>query len=158
MNISKSPLSPHLLNGTPNYHQNVNTNTSEANRNSCETNKNVPKPEHQQSRTRNKKQTFVGNLSNDLHVKYLEELFGLATGYLIENCSITMPITRKTGKKNKAIAFILSPGQVHNELLKLNPLSANPTKWSNTLKQFNSTRDHVHSKKKKWTTTAKTVS
>ena len=123
------------MNGTPNYHQNVNTNTFEANRNSCETNKNVPKPEHQQSRTRNKKQSFVGNLSDDLNVKYLKELFGLATWYLIGNCSITMPINRKT-EKNKGIVFILSSGQVHNEFLKINPLSANPTKWSNKLKQF----------------------
>ena len=33
INNSKSPLSPHFLNGTPNCNQNVNTNTSEVNRN-----------------------------------------------------------------------------------------------------------------------------
>ena len=43
---SKSPSSLRLLNGTPNYHQNVNTNTSEANKNSCDTNKNIPEPEN----------------------------------------------------------------------------------------------------------------
>ena len=52
MNVSKSPPSTHLLNGTPNYHQNVNTNTFEANRNSCETNRmylnqNINKVEHE---------------------------------------------------------------------------------------------------------------
>ena len=77
----------------------------------------------------------MGNLSDDLNVKYLKELFDLATRYLIENCSITMPVNRKT-EKNKGIVFILPSGQVHNEFLKINPLSANPTKWSNTLKQF----------------------
>ena len=35
MHNSKSPSSPHLLNGTPNYHQDVNTNTSVDNKNSC---------------------------------------------------------------------------------------------------------------------------
>ena len=39
INCSKSPSSQHLLNGTSNYHQNVNTNASEANKNSCETNR-----------------------------------------------------------------------------------------------------------------------
>ena len=39
INCSKSPSSQHLLNGTSNYHQNVSTNTSEANKNSCETNR-----------------------------------------------------------------------------------------------------------------------
>ena len=36
MNSSNSPSSPHLLNGTPNFHQDVNTNTPGANKNSCE--------------------------------------------------------------------------------------------------------------------------
>ena len=49
MNSSKPPSSPHLLNKTPNYHQDVNTNTSEANKNSCETKKNTPEPENVQS-------------------------------------------------------------------------------------------------------------
>ena len=47
MSSSKSPSLPHLLNGTPTYHQDVNTNTSGANKNSCETNKNIPEPENQ---------------------------------------------------------------------------------------------------------------
>ena len=62
----------------------------------------------------------MGNINNDLNIKDLIELFGLeTTKYLKENCSITMPINRKTGK-NKGIAFVLSPDHVHNELLKLN--------------------------------------
>ena len=77
VNSLKSPSSPHLLNGTTNYHQNVNKNTFEANKNSCETNKNIPEPENQQRQTRNKKETFVGNLNNDLKIKDLKELFGL---------------------------------------------------------------------------------
>ena len=71
VNSLKSPSSPHLLNGTTNYHQNVNKNTFEANKNSCETNKNIPEPENQQRQTRNKKETFVGNLNNDLNIKDL---------------------------------------------------------------------------------------
>ena len=46
MNNSKSPSSLHLLNGTPNYHQDVNTNTPGANKNSSETKKNIPEPEN----------------------------------------------------------------------------------------------------------------
>ena len=76
-NSSKSPSSAHLLNGTPKYHQNVNTNTSEVNNNLCETNKNIPQSENQQCQSQNKKQTFVGNLNNDLNIKDLRELFGL---------------------------------------------------------------------------------
>ena len=72
INISKSPSSPHLLNGIPNYHQNVDKNTSEANKNSFETNKNIPELENQQSQTGNKKQTFVGNLNNELNIKDLK--------------------------------------------------------------------------------------
>ena len=90
MNSSKSPSSPHLLNGTPTYHPDVNTNTSGANNNSCKTNKNIPEPENLQGQTRSKKQAFVGNLNNDLNIKDLKELFGLeTTKYLKENCSIT---------------------------------------------------------------------
>ena len=48
MSSSKSLSSPHLLNGPPIYHRNVNTNTSGANKNSCETNKNIPEPENLQ--------------------------------------------------------------------------------------------------------------
>ena len=89
MNRSTSPLTPNLLNGTPNYHQNVNTNTFEANKNSCETNKVIHEPENQQNQTRNKKQKFVGNLNNDLNIKDLKQLFNLETNkYLKENCSI----------------------------------------------------------------------
>ena len=77
MNSSNLPSSPHLLNRTPNYHQNVNKNTSKANKNSSETNKNISEPEYQWSQTQNKKQTFVGNLKNDLNIKDLKELFGL---------------------------------------------------------------------------------
>ena len=122
MNSSKSPSLPHLLNGTPNYHQDANTNKSGANKNSCETNKNIPEPENLQSQTRNKKQTFVGNLNIDLNIKDLKELFGFeTTKYLKENCSISMPINRKIGK-NKGIAFLLSPDHVHKELLKLNSI------------------------------------
>ena len=69
MNRSKSSSSPHLLNGTPTYHQDVNTNISGANKNSCETNKNIPEPENLQSQTRNKKHTFVENLNNGLNIK-----------------------------------------------------------------------------------------
>ena len=120
MNSSKSPSSPHLLNRTPNYHQDVKTNTSGAIKNSYEINKNVPKPKNLQSQTRNKKQTNVGNRNNDLNIKDLTKLSGLeTTKYLKENCSITMSINRKTAK-NKGIAFVLSPDHVHNELLKLN--------------------------------------
>ena len=120
MNSSKSPSSLHLLNGTPNYYQNFNTNTSRANNYSCKTNKNIAEPEKLQSQTRNKKQKVMRNLNNDLNMKDLKELFDLeATKYLKENCSITMPTNRKTGK-NKSIAFVLSPDRVHNELLKLN--------------------------------------
>ena len=120
MNSSKSLSSLHLLNGPPIYHRNVNTNTSGANKNSCETNKNIPEPENLQSQTQNKKQAFVGNLKNDLNIKDLKDLFSLkTTKYLKENCSIPMPINRKTGK-NKGIAFVLSPDHVHDELLKLN--------------------------------------
>ena len=54
-------------------------NTSEANKNLCETNKNIREPENVQGQTRNKKQTFVGNLNNDLNMKDLKELFGLET-------------------------------------------------------------------------------
>ena len=106
------------MNGTPNYHHDVNTNTSGGNKNSCETN-NIPEPDNLLSQTRNKKQTFAGNLNNDLNIKDLKRLFGLeTTKYLKENCSITMPINRKTGKKH--IAIVLSPDHVHDELLKLN--------------------------------------
>ena len=120
MNSSKSPSSLHLLNGIPTYHQDVNTNTSGANKNSCETNKNIPEPENLQSQTQNKKHAFVANLNNDLNIKDLQELFILeTTKYLKENCSITMPTNKKTGK-NKGIAFVLSPDHVHNEFLKLN--------------------------------------
>ena len=65
------------MNGAPKYHQNVNTNTSEVNNNLCETNKNIPQSENQQCQSQNKKQTFVGNLNNDLNIKDLRELFGL---------------------------------------------------------------------------------
>ena len=41
INSSKSTSSPHLLNWTPNYHQNVNTNPTEANKTSCETDINL---------------------------------------------------------------------------------------------------------------------
>ena len=84
MNSSKSPSLPHLLNGTPNYHQDTNTNKSGANKNSCETNKNIPEPENLQSQTRNKKQTFVGNLNIDLNIKDLKELFGFETTKISE--------------------------------------------------------------------------
>ena len=115
INSSKSSPPPHLLNRTPKYHHNVNTNTSGVNKNSCETNKNIPEPENQQSQRRNNKQTFV---DNDLNIKNLKELFSLeTTKYLKENCSITMSINSKTGKN---IAFVLSPDHVHDELLKLN--------------------------------------
>ena len=46
MNSPKLPSSPYLLNGTPNYHQNVSTNTSGVNKNSGETMKNIPEPEN----------------------------------------------------------------------------------------------------------------
>ena len=119
MNSSKPPSSPHLLNETPNCHQDVNTKKSGANKNSCETKKNIADPENVQSQTRNKKQTFVGNLNNQLNIKVLKKLFGLGTTkYLKENCSITMLLNRKTGK-NKGIAFVLSPDHVQNQLLKL---------------------------------------
>ena len=59
MNNSKPPSSPHLLNGTPQYHQDINKNTSETYKNSCETNTNTTEPESHQNQTRNKKQTFV---------------------------------------------------------------------------------------------------
>ena len=124
MNSSKSPSSPHLLNRTPTYHQDVNTNTSGANKNSCETIKNIPEPENLQSQIRNKKQEFVENLNNGLNIKDLNELFGLeTTNYLKENCSTTMHINRKTGK-NKGIAFVFSSEYAHNELLKLLNLMA----------------------------------
>ena len=113
INISKSPSSPHLLNGIPNYHQNVDKNTSEANKNSFKTNKNIPELENQQSQTGNKKQTFVGNLNNELNIKDLK------TNYLKKNYIIIMPINRKT-EKNNGIAFMLSLDHIHNELLKLN--------------------------------------
>ena len=120
MNSSKSLSSPHLLNGRPTYHQDVNTNTSGANKNSCKTNENIPEPENLQSQTRNKKEAFVGNLNNDLNIKDLKELFSLeTTKYLKENCSITMPLNRKT-VKNKDIVFVLSPDIDHIELFKLN--------------------------------------
>ena len=83
------------MNETSNYHQDVNTNASGAKKNLCETNKNIPEPKNLQSQTRNKKQTFVGHLNNDLSIKDLKELFELeTTKYLKENCNITMPINR----------------------------------------------------------------
>ena len=74
MNTSNSPSYPHLLNGTRNCHHNVhvNTNTSGANKNSCETNTNIPELEKIQSQTQNKKQKFVGSLNNNLNIKYLK--------------------------------------------------------------------------------------
>ena len=54
----------------------------------------------------------------------LKELFGLKTAkYLKENCSIVMPINRKT-RKNKSIAFMLSPEHIHYELLNLMALNS----------------------------------
>ena len=92
MNSSKPPSSSNLLNGTPNYHQDIKTNISGANKNSCEKNKNISEPKNLQSQIWNKKQAFVRNLNNDLNIKYLTELLGLETAkYLKENCSITMP-------------------------------------------------------------------
>ena len=67
------------MNGTPNYHQDVNPNTSGMNKNPCEMNKNMPEPENLQSQTRNKKQTFVGNLHKDLNIKDIKDLFDLET-------------------------------------------------------------------------------
>ena len=109
MNSSNSPWSSHLLNGTPNYHHDVNMNTSGGNKNSCETN-NIPEPDNLRSQTRNKKQTFAGNLNNDLNIKDLKRLFGLeTTKYLKENCSITMPINLKTGKKTYCNRVVSRP-------------------------------------------------
>ena len=51
-NSSKSPSSPHLLDGTPTYHQDINMNTSGTKKNSCKTNKNIPEPEKLQTQTR----------------------------------------------------------------------------------------------------------
>ena len=109
MNTSKSPSTPHLLKGTRNYHHDVNTNTSGANKNSYETKKNIPELEKIQSQTQNKKQKFVGNLNNNLNIKDLKELYGVETiKYLNKNYSIIKPINWKTGK-NKGIASVLSP-------------------------------------------------
>ena len=74
---------PHSLNGTPNYHQDVKTNTSGANKNSWETNKNIPEPENLQSQTRNKKQAFVGNLHNNLNIR-LKRVIWLRSNYISE--------------------------------------------------------------------------
>ena len=72
-------------------------------------NKNIPEPKNLQSQTRNKKQTFVGNLNNDQNIKDLKELFGSeTTKYLKENYSITMPINRKTEKKQRYCILIVS--------------------------------------------------
>ena len=150
MNSSKSLSSPHLLNGRPTYHQDVNTNTSGANKNSCETNENIPEPENLQSQTRNKKEAFVGNLNNDLNIKDLKELFSLeTTKYLKENCSITMPLNRKT-VKNKDIVFALSPDIDHIELFKLNGIEFHGKSLI--------LEEPMSSGKKMWTTTTKAVS
>ena len=129
------------MNETSDYHQDVHTDTPGAKKNSCETNKNIPEPKNLQSQTQNKKQTFVGHLNNDLNIKDLKELFELeTTKYLKENCNITMPINRKTGK-NKEIVLVLSQDHVNNELLKLNGIEF---EW----KQFNSRRGQIPLKKR----------
>ena len=111
MNSSKSSSSPRLLNTTPTYYQDVNTNTSGVNKNSCETKKNITERENLQSQTLNKKQEFLGNQNKDLNIKNLKDLFDFETSkHLKENCSISMPLNRKTGEKQRyciRIAFVL---------------------------------------------------
>ena len=65
------------MNGTPTYHQDVSANTSGANKITGEMIKNIPETENLQNQTWNKKQTFVGNLNNDLNIKDLKDFFGL---------------------------------------------------------------------------------
>ena len=63
---------------------------------------------------------YVRNLSLNVAVNNLYELFGLlSTLYLRESCSVEMSINEKIGK-SRGLAFISCPEHVSNELIKLN--------------------------------------
>ena len=67
-----------------------------------------------------KKQFFIGNLHSDTAEEDLYKLFGLRSAqYLIQNCSVNMPLINKMGK-SKGFSFIVIPEKVHQELLKVN--------------------------------------
>ena len=69
------------------------------------------------------KNIYIGNLSLDIKVDDLYELFGLrSTKYLRETCKINMPFNENTGKC-KGFAFALVPEHVQKENLKLNGIT-----------------------------------
>ena len=73
-----------------------------------------------QKQEKNVGKLYIGNLNLGIDENDLTELFGLnTTKYLIETCSLNMPMNDKTGQ-TKGYAFASAPKHVCDELLKLN--------------------------------------
>ena len=69
------------------------------------------------------KNTYVGNLPENINKQDICELFGLnSTPYLRDTCNIDFPINNKIGKF-KGFAFIRAPAHITDELIKLDSIA-----------------------------------